>query len=263
MREANHPNDQRGAITRREALRRTTVGALAVATGGCLRSTGPAAGGNGRLTTRVTAPTTTTSPGTYPLGLGRTRDGFLYVPTSYKPDTAAPLALVLHGAGQEASELLTPMRPLADTAGLVLVAVDSRGRTWDAILGGFGGDVQFIDSALALTFSRVRVDATRVRIAGFSDGGSYSLTLGLINGDVFSRVAAFSPGFIVNGPLNGKPKIFVTHGTRDSVLPIDQTSRQLVPQLKTAGYDVEYHEFDGGHGIPADLLAQATAWLAT
>lgn len=262
MRDSKHRNDPNAAMTRREALRRTSFGAVALATGGCLHSTGPGAGGDGRLTTRVAAPTTTTGPGLYPLALGRTRDGFLYVPASYTPDTPAPLALLLHGAGQEASELLTPMRPLADAAGLVLVAVDSRARTWDAILGGFGGDVQFIDSALALTFSRVRVDAARVRIAGFSDGGSYSLTLGLINGDVFSRVAAFSPGFIVNGPLNGKPKVFVTHGTRDGVLPIDQTSRQLVPQLKTAGYDVEYHEFDGGHGVPPDLLAQATTWLA-
>jgi predicted esterase len=257
------PKDVGAAITRREALRRTTYSALALATGACLHSTEPGAGGDGRLTTRVTAPITTTGPGLYPLALGRTRDGFLYVPTSYKPDTPAPLALVLHGAGQDASELLTPMRPLADTAGLVLVAVDSRDRTWDAILGAFAGDVQFIDRALALACSRVRVDASRVRIAGFSDGGSYSLTLGIINGDLFSRVAAFSPGFIVNGPLNGKPKIFITHGTRDTVLPIDQTSRQLVPQLENAGYDVEYHEFDGGHGVTPDLLAQATTWLAT
>jgi predicted esterase len=255
-------NDPAVAITRREALRRTTFGTLALATGACLGSTEPPASGDGRLTARVTAPTTSTGPGLYPLGLGGSRDGFLYVPTSYKPDTPAPLALLLHGAGQEASELLTPMRPLADTAGLVLVAPDSRGRTWDAILGSFSGDVLFIDRALKLAFGRVRVDATRVRIVGFSDGASYSLTLGIINGDFFSRVAAFSPGFIVSGPVNGKPKIFITHGTRDTILPIDQTSRQLVPQLKNAGYDVEYHEFDGGHGISPDLLAQATTWTA-
>lgn len=250
------------AITRREALRRTTFGALALTTSACLGSTEPRASGDGRLTARVTAPTTTTAPGIYPIGLSSPRDGLFYVPTSYNPDTPAPLALVLHGAGQDSSELLTPMRPLADTAGLVLVAPDSRDRTWDAILGSFSSDVAFIDRALKLAFARVRVDATRVRIVGFSDGASYSLTLGIINGDFFSRVAAFSPGFIVNGPVNGKPKIFITHGTRDTVLPIDQTSRQLVPQLKNAGYDVEYHEFDGGHGVPPDLLAQATTWAA-
>ncbi|HUQ80274.1 MAG TPA: twin-arginine translocation signal domain-containing protein, partial [Gemmatimonadaceae bacterium] len=253
------PND---SITRREALRRTTVGAVALATGACLGSTESSAGGNGRLTARVSAPSRTTAPGQYPLGLGGSRDGLLYVPTSYKPDTPAPLALLLHGAGHDSSELVTPMRALADAQGLVLLAPDSRGGTWDAIRGGFFDDVQFIDRAFESTFSRVRVDAARVRIVGFSDGGSYSLSLGIINGDLFSRVVAFSPGFIVPGPPNGKPKMFITHGTRDGILPIAQTSRVMVPQLKAAGYDVEYHEFDGGHGVTDELLAQATVWAA-
>jgi len=254
------PND---SITRREALRRTTISAVALATGACLGSTENNAGSNsGRLTARVSAPSRTTASGLYELGLGGSRDGLLYVPTSYKPDTPAPLALLLHGAGQGSSELVTPMRPLADAQGLVLLAPDSRSSTWDAIRGFFAGDVEFIDRAFASTFARVRVDAARVRIAGFSDGGSYSLSLGIINGDLFSRVAAFSPGFIVQGPPTGKPKMFITHGTRDQVLPIDQTSRAIVPQLKAAGYDVEYHEFDGRHGVPDDLLGQAAVWLA-
>ena len=262
MANPNSTNRTPPAITRREAVRRTTLGALAVASGACLGSTQPAAGGNGRLTTRVVPPTTTTIPGLYPLALGSNRNGFLYVPTSYTPDNPAPLALLLHGAGQDAPELLTPMRPLANAAGLVLVAPDSRNRTWDAILGSFSTNVAFIERALALTFSRVRVDAARVRVVGFSDGASYALTLGLINGDFFSRVVAFSPGFIVNGPVHGKPKLFIAHGTRDPVLPIDRTSRQLVPQLKNEGYEVDYREFDGGHRVLPELLAQATTWVA-
>ena len=251
------------AISRREALKRTTLGAIALATGACLGATDTSSGGgNGRLSARVAAPAGTTAPGIYPLGLASGRDGLLYVPTSYDASTPAPLGLLLHGAGRNSSELMTPMRPLADTSGLVLVAPDARGVTWDAIGGGFFDDVTFIDRALTSVLSRVRIDATRVRIMGFSDGGTYSLSLGLINGDLFSRVVAFSPGFIVDGKATGKPKFFITHGTRDTVLPIDQTSRQIVPRLKSAGYDVEYHEFDGGHGVTPDLLAQAVSWVS-
>jgi phospholipase/carboxylesterase len=250
-------------LSRREALKRTTLGALALATGACLGATDTSSGGSGRLSARVAAPSGTTAPGIFPLGLASGRDGLLYIPTSYDANTPAPLALLLHGAGRNSSELVTPMRPLADTSGLVLVAPDARGVTWDAIGGAFFDDVTFIDRALTSVFSRVRVDANRVRIMGFSDGGTYSLSLGLINGDLFSRVVAFSPGFIVDGKATGKPKVFITHGTRDTVLPIDQTSRQIVPRLKSAGYDVEYHEFDGGHGVTPDLLAQAVTWAST
>src|SRR6478672_1258542 len=229
------PSVLESAISRREALKRTTLGAIALATGACLGATDTGSGGgNGRLSARVAAPAGTTAPGIYPLGLASGRDGLLYIPTSYDANTPAPLALLLHGAGRNSSELMTPMRPLADTSGLVLVAPDARGVTWDAIGGAFLDDVTFIDRALTSVFARVRVDATRVRIMGFSVGGQ----------------------------ATGKSKVFITHGTRDTVLPIDQTSRQIVPRLKSAGYDVEYHEFDGGHGVTPDLLAQAATWVS-
>ena len=251
-------------ITRREALRRATLGAVALSAGACLNSNEPSGGnrGAGRLSARVKSPTRTAEPGLYDFKMGIVRDGFYYVPTGYRPSTPAPVALLLHGAGRDATEMIDPIRPIADTLGMVLVAPDSRFGTWDAVESDFGVDVEFIDRVFEFVFDRVRVDASRVRIVGFSDGGTYSLSLGRINGDVFSRVVAFSPGYVVAGPINGKPKFFITHGTRDQVLPIDGTSRQIVPQLRKDGYDVEYHEFDGGHGVTPALLEQAMTWAA-
>jgi poly(3-hydroxybutyrate) depolymerase len=40
------------------------------------------------------------------------------------------------------------------------------------------------------------VDPQRICVSGFSDGASYALSLGLANGDLFTHVAAFSPGFM-------------------------------------------------------------------
>ena len=48
--------------------------------------------------------------------------------------------------------------------------------------------------------------------------------------------------------VKGKPRIFISHGTRDAVMPIDDTSRKFVPRLRTLGYDVTYREYDGTHG---------------
>jgi predicted esterase len=34
-----------------------------------------------------------------------------------------------------------------------------------------------------------------------------------------------------------------------------------VPALQRAGYDVLYHEFDGGHTVPPDIAEEAFKWL--
>jgi phospholipase/carboxylesterase len=64
---------------------------------------------------------------------------------------------------------------------------------------------------------------------GFSDGASYALSLGLTNGDLFRHVIAFSPGFMAPAARRGEPPVFVSHITRDGVLPIGVTSHRIVP----------------------------------
>ena len=91
---------------------------------------------------------------------------------------------------------------------------------------------------------------------------SYALSLGLANGDLFGRVLAFSPGFVAAGPRHGGRRVFVSHGARDEVLPIDDTSRDVVPGLRRDGYVVEYREFDGGHVVPPDIARDAIGRVA-
>jgi hypothetical protein len=70
MSDRHRPSASEAPISRREALKRTTLGAIALATGACLPGTEPDSGaGTGRIAARVTNPTATTAPGIYPLGL--------------------------------------------------------------------------------------------------------------------------------------------------------------------------------------------------
>lgn len=216
----------------------------------------------GRLLTRPVAPRQEGRTGIHPLGLDGRRDGLLFVPSGYRPDRPAPLALMLHGAGGTARHGLDLLLPLAEEAGLILLAPDSRGRTWDVILGGYGADITFIDRALVQTFDRYAVDPERLAIGGFSDGASYALSVGITNGDLFPHIIAFSPGFMAPGGQEGTPRAFISHGTRDEVLPIDVCSRRIVPQLQRAGYDVHYREFDGPHTIPPEITREAMDWFA-
>ena len=132
-------------------------------------------------------------------------------------------------------------------------------------LGGFGADVAFLDKALARVFEMVSVDRARVAIGGFSDGATYALSLGLLNGDLFKRIVAFSPGLIVGGVptnRNERPSVFISHGRSDRIFPIDRTSRLIVSSLRGRGYDVTLREFDGGHEIKDSITLEAIAWLS-
>src|SRR5262249_59024321 len=116
-----------------------------------------------------------------------------------------PLLVLFRGASGSGEGVLRRVGPAADDAGVAVLAPDSRGSTWDAIRGDFGDDVTFIDRALTRVFETVSIDPERVAAGGFSDGATYALSLGLINGDLFRHIVAFSPGFVVGGEPHGRP----------------------------------------------------------
>ncbi len=149
----------------------------------------------------------------------------------------------------------------ADAGGVAVLAPDSsRGATWDLVVDEVGPDVAFLDAPLREAFRDVAVDPGRVAIGGFSDGASYALSIGMANGLLFGAVLAFSPGFALPPSVEGRPRIFVSHGDADPVLPVDRCSRALVPRLRARGYDVRYREFAGAHAVPPHVVRDAVAW---
>ena len=198
------------------------------------------------------------------LGLGAPARGdhLLYVPAGYEAGRLAPVAVLLHGAAGDARATLDLLRGLADATGIIVVAPTSREYTWDVIVGGYGPDVETIDRALEETFCHYSVDPARLAVGGFSDGASYALSLGINNGDLFTDVWAFSPGFMAPSESVGTPRFFISHGRRDRVLPIERCSRRIVPQLERAGYEVTYREFDGAHTVPPEIALEAAGRFA-
>jgi phospholipase/carboxylesterase len=202
------------------------------------------------------------STGLQPLRLGGRRHSYLYVPKRCDPAQPQPLVLLLHGAGGHAHDGLDILRHAADDAGLILVAPASGAHSWDAITRrDFVTDLGLVDRALTQVFKHHAVDSSHLAIGGFSDGASYALSLGLANGDLFSHIMAFSPGFIAPIVPRGSPKIFISHGTKDEILPIVPCSRHIVERLRGADYSVTYTEFDGGHTIPPEVREFALEWF--
>jgi phospholipase/carboxylesterase len=227
----------------------------------CTASSQSAAPAAARLSARPHAGVRTTLV-SGPLGLGTAgRDGVIQIPTAAH-DGNMPLLVFLHGATQTGSAMLRRIGPAADQAGVAILAPDSRGTSWDAIRGDFGEDVTFLNRALEFVFDGLAVDPARVALGGFSDGASYALSVGLANGELFQRVMACSPGFIIQAAAHGRPRFFVSHGRSDQILPIDQCSRVIVPRLRTMGYDVTFREFDGRHELPPAVASEGLQWVA-
>jgi phospholipase/carboxylesterase len=217
--------------------------------------------GEARIRARPHPPSSPGSPGLCALPFDGERASYLYVPRTLAPETPAPLLVVLHGAGGHAHQGMGLLRDLAQARGLILLAPASNAYTWDVILDEFGPDVVLIDRAMRHVFDRYPVDAQRLAIGGFSDGASYALSVGLTNGDLFTHVIAFSPGFAAPADRSNHPRIFVSHGADDQVLPIDACSRRIVPALRRSGLHVEYFEFDGEHSVPPAIAEAALDWF--
>jgi phospholipase/carboxylesterase len=211
----------------------------------------------GELSARPAAGHQPLSPGVHPLQLGAKRDGVLFVPVHLA--TPAPLLVLLHGAGGSGARIAAAFAPLAEKFGVVLLAPDSRDVTWDLVRGGWGPDVAFLDQALAQLFAHHAIDKKKLAIGGFSDGASQALTLGLVNGLLFTHILAFSQAAAPPPSHAGWPRVFVAHGNADRVLPVDG-SRQWAARLRRAGYDVSYREFDGAHHLDATVAEEALRW---
>jgi phospholipase/carboxylesterase len=207
------------------------------------------------------APTTCIAATRSELKLDNVRDGMLYVAKGYQQAERLPLLVWLHGAGGSGN-VSTNLSALADEFGIIVLAPDSRDWTWGSILGDWDPDLDFLQLAMQQAQQRCAIDRDRIWLGGFSDGASFSLSLGISYGKVFRRVYAGSPGLMQPIAAEGKPPIFISHGTADPTMPIDQTSRRFVPRLQTLGYDVTYREYEGRHTLPPEILREVIEWMA-
>jgi phospholipase/carboxylesterase len=250
---ANH------GLTRRDLLKFFATSAALALTGCDSDATAPEPDA-ATLVARPRLPTQSGGTGFQFLGLGTSRDGFVYVPPAYSPSRAVPLMVLLHGAGSTSASWRPLLPDLLDASGVIALCPDSRSGTWDLSLGGFGPDVRFIDSALELVFRRYRIEPAKIGFGGFSNGASYALSLGVNNGDLFSALIAFSPGFFTPPGRRGKPRIFASHGDSDPLL-MNSTTPRIVPTLRDEGYDVTYRVFTGGHELPFSIASEALNWF--
>jgi len=196
-------------------------------------------------------------PGRHGLAFAEGREAVLVVPEGLPADAPVPLLVMFHGAGGEANRVLPHLVAHARARRFLLLAPQSMFPTWDIVIGGHGPDLERLDAALSRVAAHFLVDPARLAFAGFSDGGSYALSLGLTNGDVASHVIGLSAGFMDVFTQIGTPRVFLAHGRSDSQLPIETSAHANARRLLESGYDLTLQPFDGDHVIAPWAVGRA------
>jgi phospholipase/carboxylesterase len=149
-------------------------------------------------------------------------------------------------------------------------------RAWYDILG-FGAQApEDADGIRASAAAVVRLidreverglEASRVVLAGFSQGGAIALHTGLREPRPLGGILALSTYLPLAATLaaersaaNARVPIFMAHGSVDPLLPLGlaESSRQL---LEADGYVVDWHVYAMPHSLCVEEIAAIAAWL--
>lgn len=196
-------------------------------------------------------------PGRHALSFPEGREAVLVVPEGLDLQAPVPLLVLFHGAGGEANKVLPPFVRWARARRFLLLAPQSMFPTWDVVIGGHGPDLERLDAVLRQVAAHFVLDPAHLAFAGFSDGGSYALSVGLTNGDVASHVIALSAGFMNTFVRHGSPKVLIAHGRSDSQLPLETSARPHALKLLQEGVDLTLLPFDGDHVIVPSVVERA------
>jgi phospholipase/carboxylesterase len=175
------------------------------------------------------------------------------------PPRVRAVMVFFHGAGGDATQSERMCGDAARREGIVLVCPSAQAQTWDLLVERrLGRDFATMESLLETVHDKLPLEDVPLALAGFSDGASYALTVGLVRSGV-DAILAFSPGFSASTAPANPPRVFLSHGVHDRVLPVACT-RRIRAALEPAGSHVRVVEFDGGH-VPDEILDDALAWF--
>jgi phospholipase/carboxylesterase len=163
-----------------------------------------------------------------------------------------------------------PERPVTINNGV-------RMRAWYDIvrLGGGVEDSAGIRDSQALLeglIARERgrgIEAGRIVLAGFSQGGAIALHTGLRHAERLAGIVGLSTYLPLPGTLeaersraNADVPIFLAHGLHDELIGIERalSSRDA---LEALGYAPDWHEYPMAHAVCEEEVTAIAGWLAT
>ncbi len=111
------------------------------------------------------------------------------------------------------------------------------------------------------------IDADRIFLAGFSQGGATALYSGLLHPEKLAGILALSTYLPLADtvareahPANSATPVFMAHGIMDEIIPVASglASKNALERL---GHDVEWHRYDMAHAVCQEEIEDIAAWF--
>jgi phospholipase/carboxylesterase len=131
---------------------------------------------------------------------------------------------------------------------------------------GIAASAQSIEALIAQEVAR-GIPASRIVLAGFSQGCALALHTGLRYGERLAGIMALSGYLPLAGTLaqersaaNAHTPIFMAHGTEDPVVVLSRGQASQV-HLAALGYTVQWHTYPMPHSVHPREVADISAFL--
>lgn len=208
------------------------------------------------------------------------------LPPNYQPERTYPLVIGLHGAGDTADRF-SRLGDYFEAHDFIYAAPEApfnlgprRGFVWFNNSSPDYGvedaatrqrDCDYVLDVIGRLKGQYKIGS--VYLVGFSQGAELSYLTGLSHPEAIDGIVVFGgrvlPEWLADGELaraartapagggHGGLRVFIAHGDQD----VPERAYSARDLLKSAGVDVEYHEFPGGHFIHLDTLHAAEQWM--
>lgn len=186
----------------------------------------------------------------------------------FAPPTAAasgaPLLVLLHGSFGNGAGIVSSWIPVAEQEGIVLAGPDAREReAWQLRADG----PEFIRALIDNVATKHSIDRSRIYLFGVSGGAVYSLTLSMLESQLFAATAVHAGAWRAPNEFRAVPyarrkiPIAIFVGDRDEYFPVFAV-RKTQKVLEKAGHTVSVTVIPGHRHAYGEVAAEVnrSAW---
>ena len=184
----------------------------------------------------------------------------LFVP-ELKVGERLPLLVSLHGAGDTQAPYMKMWKGHGEKNRWMILTPKSNGPSWSPYcmvrIGQLVGELK----------AKYPVDAARIYIHGYSNGGNTAALIASVNPGLFAAMACFHgfPSKAIAARQEGqnlkRTRVFACAGGKDPFFPLERV-KETCAALKDIGVSVQLHERpDAAHAYPSDLNEKAVEFF--